>query len=75
MNVLAQIVEQDHLADASIPVGFLFASIKNVGNNSSTVNGVALAPGEAKAYPFVGKGYQAVPFIVNGSTLRILYVI
>lgn len=75
MNILAQITEQDHNADGSIPQGFLFASIKNVGSIAATVNGVSLAPGEAKAYAFVGKGYEAVPFLVNGSVLRILYVI
>ncbi|WP_262709942.1 hypothetical protein [Flavivirga rizhaonensis] len=39
------------------------------------VNGVTLAPGEAKGYPFVGKGYQAVSFDPNGSTLRVLVII
>lgn len=75
MDILAQISEQDHVADGNIPQGFLFASIKNVGAATAQVNGVDLEPGEAKAYAFVGKGYQAVPFVVNGSTLRILHVI
>lgn len=75
MDILAQINEQDFNADGQIPQGFLFASIKNVGGATAQVNGVDLAPGEAKAYAFVGKGYQAVPFVVNGSTLRILHVI
>ena len=73
-DILAQINEQDATADGQIPQGFLFASVKNVGATAATVNGVSLPPGEAKAYPFVGKGYQAVPFEVNTSTLRILYI-
>ena len=75
MNLLAQINEQDFDSNASIPLGFLFASVKNVGGQTATVNGVALSPGEAKSYPFVGKAYQAVPFEPNGSTLRILYIL
>jgi hypothetical protein len=75
MNILAQIIEQDFNADNQIPQGFLFASIKNVGSQIASVNGVDLSPGEAKDYPFVGKGYQAVPFVVNGSTLRVLHIV
>ncbi len=75
MDILAQIAEQDFNADGQLPQGFLFASIKNVGAQTASVNGVDLPPGEAKDYPFVGKGYQAVPFVVNGSTLRILQVV
>lgn len=75
MDILAQITEQDFNADDQIPQGFLYASIKNVGGNTAQVNGVDLPPGEAKDYPFVGKGYQAVPFVVNGSTLRVLHVV
>lgn len=75
MDILAQIVEQDAAVDGQLPQGFLFASIKNVGDQVATVNGVTLAPGEAKAYPFVGKGYQVLPYEPNGSTLRILHVV
>lgn len=75
MNILAQILEQDFTVDGQIPQGFLFASVKNVGAATATVNGVDLSPGEAKDYPFVGKGYQAVPFVVNGSTIRVLHVV
>ncbi|MDN5201234.1 hypothetical protein QQ008_07670 [Fulvivirgaceae bacterium BMA10] len=77
MDILANITEQDFTdTKGEIPEGFLFASVKNVGNQQVTVNGVALASGEAKSYPFVGKGYQAVPFIVSDqSTLRVLYII
>lgn len=75
MDILAQIIEQDADVEGQLPQGFLFASIKNVGDQQATVNGVALAPGEAKAYPFVGKGYQDVPYAPNGSTLRILHVV
>lgn len=74
MDLLAQITEQDFNTDGAIPQGFLFASIKNVGATTTQVNGVDLTPGEAKTYAFVGKGYEAVLFVVNGSTLRVLYV-
>lgn len=75
MEILAQITEQDTGADGQISQGFLFASIKNVGDQTATVNGVSLEPGEAKSYPFVGKGYQGVSYSVNGSILRILQVV
>ena len=77
MDILANINEQDFTdTNGELPEGFLFASVKNVGDQEVTVNGVALTPGEAKSYPFVGKGYQAVPFVVSDqSTLRVLYII
>ncbi len=74
MNILAQIHEQEFTADNQVPQGFLYASVKNIGRYVATVNGVQLSPGEAKDYPFIGKGYQGFTFEVNGSTLRILYV-
>jgi len=75
MDILAKVIENDHTANGNIPEGFLFASVKNVGNKNAVVNGVELVPGEAKSYAFVGKGYQAVSFETNGSTLRVLYVL
>ncbi len=75
MNILAQVTEQDYNADDNLPQGFLFASVKNVGNQIATVNGVDLPPGEAKAYPFIGKGYPQLPFVVNGSTLRVMMIV
>ena len=75
MDVMAQITEQDYNANGQLPAGFLFASIKNVGSQVAQVNGVDLPPGEAKSYPFVGKGYMTVPFTVNGSVLRVLQII
>ena len=42
--------------------GFLSASIKNVGEGKALVNGVVLFPGEAKGYPFVGKGYKKITY-------------
>lgn len=72
MNLLARTSEQE-ISDASgeIPAGFLFASVKNIGSEQVTVNGVALAPGQSKSYPFVGKGQQAIPYQVetNGRLL------
>jgi hypothetical protein len=75
MDILAQGIETEVNADGEIAMGFLFASIKNVGAAEAQVNGVPLPAGEAKSYPFVGKGYQAIPYQVNGSTLRIMRVI
>ena len=77
MDILASITEQEYSETTSeLPAGFLFASIKNVGELGVSVNGVALNPGEAKSYPFVGKGYHAVPYSVpTGGTLRILVIV
>lgn len=75
MDILAEPVEQEISADGSTPQGALFISIKNIGTATATVNGVALPPGEAKSYSFVGKAYKALPYLVNGSTLRILYIL
>lgn len=75
MDILADPRESDVDTDGSVPQGALFISIKNVGNASATVNGVQLPAGEAKSYSFVGKGYKAIPYTVNGSTLRILYIL
>ena len=75
MDILAEIQEQDFNQVGELEAGFLYGSVKNIGNNPAIVNGVTLAPGEAKGYPFVGKGYQAVPFDASDSTLRVLVVI
>lgn len=75
MDVLAQITEEDVNVDGQIDAGFLFASIKNTGAAVAQVNGVDLGIGEAKSYPFVGKGYMAVPYTVNGSTLKIMTIV
>ena len=77
MDILANITEQDYTDTiGELPEGFLFASVKNVGDQDVSVNGVALSAGEAKSYPFVGKGYRAVPFEVSEqSTLRVLLII
>jgi hypothetical protein len=75
MDLIAQVTEQEATNDGQLTAGFLFASIKNVGTEVAVVNGVALAPGEAKSYPFCGKGYQSIQYQVQGSTLRIMQVI
>lgn len=77
MDILANITEQDYTdVTSELPAGFLFASIKNIGAQAVSVNHVTLSPGEAKSYPFVGKGYHAVPFEVSDeSTLRVLVII
>ncbi len=75
MDILASITEVEQTETGEIPVGFLYASIKNVGDTPCIVNQVALAPGEAKGYPFVGKPYKALPYDPQDSKLRILYVL
>lgn len=75
MDILADPQEREVSADGNTPQGALFISVKNIGPNPATFNGVALPPGEAKSYSFVGKGYKSLPYAVNGSTLRILYIL
>lgn len=75
MDLLAQVTEQDYAVDGNLPQGFLFGSIKNVGNQTANVNGVELPAGEAKSYPFIGKGYPLIPFTVNGSVLRVMMIV
>ena len=73
--LLAQTTEEE-ISDRNgeIPAGFLFASVKNIGTEPVTVNGVPLEAGKAKSYPFVGKGHQAISYQV-GSTGRLLLMI
>ncbi len=75
MDILAAVTETDINTNGNLPQGFLFGSIKNVGTQVATVNGVDLPPGEAKAYPFVGKGYPSIPYTVNGSVLRVMMIV
>lgn len=75
MDILANISEAEAVANGELPAGFLFASFKNVGNVEVIINGVALAAGEAKSYPFIGKGYQAISYQVNNSRLRMMVIV
>ncbi|WP_025663293.1 hypothetical protein [Aquimarina megaterium] len=75
MDVLANITEQDFTEAGEIPLGVLYASVKNVGQTPVMVNNVELAAGKAKGYPFVGKPYGVIPFDPQDSTLRVLYVL
>jgi len=75
MDVLAETIERVFDEAAEIPLGFLFASVKNVGDSPAMVNEVPLAPGEAKGYPFVGKPYDAIAFDPMDSSLRIMYIL
>lgn len=75
MDILAQVNEIDVERPGELPDGFLVASIKNVGTEKATVNGVTLDPGEAKGYPFVGKGYRRIAYDTSGTTLRIMQII
>jgi hypothetical protein len=75
MNILAEPTEVEVTTNGSTPQGALFISVKNVGNAVATFNGVSLLPGEAKSYSFIGKAYKALSYTVNGSTLRIMYIL
>jgi hypothetical protein len=74
MNILADPQETVVTVDGSTPAGALFISVKNVGAAVATFNGVPLAPGEAKSYSFIGKGYKSLVYAVNGSTLKIMTI-
>lgn len=73
MSILANIIEKEMTENGEIPAGFLFASVKNIGDQTASVNATQLESGEAKTYPFVGKGCGAIPYEVNGTTLRVMY--
>ena len=75
MDILAQAIEVETTVAGLIAEGFLFASVKNVGTVAALVGGASLPAGEAKSYPFVGKGYQQVSYNPQGSTLRIMKII
>lgn len=75
MDILADPQELETSIDGQTPQGALFISVKNTGNATSVFNGVMLPPGDAKSYSFVGKGYKSLSYSVNGSTLRILYIL
>lgn len=75
MSLLADPQETEVAIDGQTPQGALFVSVKNIGNSNALFNGVSLPPGEAKSYSFVGKGYRAMTYQVNGSTLRLLYIL
>ena len=75
MDLLALVEETEQTVDGRLPIGFLFGSVKNVGNQVAQVNGVDLPPGEAKSYPFVGKGYPEITYVVNGTTLRVMIIV
>ncbi len=75
MNTQANPIEIETDGEGQLDAGFLFASFKNTGTTIALVNGVILAPGEAKGYPFVGKVYQAIPYQAQESSLRILYTL
>jgi hypothetical protein len=74
MDILAQASETTVEGAGELKDGFLAASIKNIGNRQAIVNGVTLEPGEAKGYPFVGKGYRSISYDGQQSTLRIMQI-
>ncbi len=75
MDILAEPIEQVFTTEGELPIGFLFASVKNLGSRKGTLNGIPLEAGEAVSYPFVGKGYKAVPFNAEGTEIKVLYII
>jgi hypothetical protein len=74
VDILAQVIEWDATTEGDIAAGALFISVKNVGTGIAVFNGVNLAPGEAKSYSFVGKGYSGIHYVPSGSTLRIMTI-
>ena len=74
MDVLARTIEKEFTDAGEIPVGFLYASVKNIGTSDAIVNEVTFPVGEAKDYPFVGKPYEAKTFDPKGSILLVMYV-
>jgi hypothetical protein len=75
MSILADPQEVEVTVNGVTPQGALFVSVKNIGSAVATFNGVSLPPGEAKSYSFIGKGYKSMAYTVNGSTLKIMYII
>lgn len=75
MSLLSDPQETEVTINGQTTQGALFVSVKNIGNATAIFNGVSLPPGEAKSYSFVGKGYKAMAYQVNGSTLRLLYIL
>lgn len=74
MDVLATTTETETATDGQTPMGALFISVKNISNAPVTVNGVSLPAGEAKTYPFIGKGYQPITYQLNAHTIRLLFI-
>ena len=75
MDILAEAIELEVKGDGQTPQGALSVTVKNIGAKTATFNGVTLPTGETKSYPFVGKGYKALPYLTNGSILKILYIL
>jgi len=75
MDVLVSRVETVTTTDGEIPTGFLFATVKNIGSIPIQVGGVTLEVGEAKSYPFVGKGQPPLLFVLGGGTLKFMFMI
>ena len=75
MSVFAHTHEGIQLEAAEVPAGALFISVKNTGEQPALLNGIPLAPGEVRNYPFLGKPYQSIPYDPQGSELTVLYII
>ena len=75
MSIFADPQEVVVEVDGQTPPGALFVSVKNTGGADATFNGVTLLAGEVRSYPFVGKGYRALSYVTNGTTLQLLVVL
>ncbi|MGB3464332.1 MAG: hypothetical protein WBA74_03645 [Cyclobacteriaceae bacterium] len=76
MALIAQINESE-VTDVTgeVPAGCLFASFKNTGSVDLTVNGFTIEPGDTKTYPFLGKAYPTIGYVVSDqTTLAIMYI-
>ncbi len=74
MEIFAKNEEREVTSAGALKEGFLAASIKNIGTKDALVNGVTLTKGEAKSYPFVGKGYKEILYDPMQSKLRIMEI-
>ena len=75
MSIYATPFEGVQVEAGATQAGALFISVKNTGAKVALLNGIALAPGEVRSYPFLGKPYQAIPYDPQGSELTILYIL
>ncbi len=75
MHQFAKTIESETKQNGQLEAGFLSATITNIGTKKALINGVTLAPGERKVYPFVGKGYHSIDYQTGGTTLQVLRIV
>jgi hypothetical protein len=76
-GILAKVVESLYSDGAAqvTPSGVLFIRVENVGSVTAKFNGINLAAGEKREYPFLGKGYDSMSYVTLGSTLHLTFII